>query len=110
MLGDMRELGDDAEAMHAEAGRRAKAAGIKRLFALGPLSAAAADAFGEGGQAFATHAEVVDALRAGLADGVRVVVKGSRGSAMDRVVAALLADDAGRRDAGPGNQGDDDAA
>ena len=110
VLGDMRELGDDAEAMHAEAGRRAKAAGIKRLFALGPLSAAAADAFGEGGQAFATHAEVVDALRAGLADGVRVVVKGSRGSAMDRVVAALLADDAGRRDTGPGNQGDDDAA
>src|SRR5690606_34664634 len=110
VLGDMRELGDDAEAMHAEAGRRAKAAGIKRLFALGPLSAAAADAFGEGGQAFATHAEVVDALRARLAEGVRVVVKGSRGSAMDKVVAALLADDSSRRDAGPGNQGDDDAA
>ena len=39
VLGDMRELGEDAAAMHAEVGRRAKAAGIARLFALGPLSA-----------------------------------------------------------------------
>src|SRR5699024_7966849 len=44
VLGDMRELGADAEAMHAEAGRRAKAAGITRLFALGGLAAAAARA------------------------------------------------------------------
>ncbi|WP_052101343.1 UDP-N-acetylmuramoyl-tripeptide--D-alanyl-D-alanine ligase [Novilysobacter arseniciresistens] len=95
VLGDMRELGADAEAMHAEAGRRAKAAGIARLFALGPLSAAAAEAFGDGGEVFDSHAAVVDALRARLGADVRVLVKGSRGSAMDRVVAALLAGDAG---------------
>src|SRR5690606_7357171 len=47
VLGDMRELGSDAVALHAQAGRRAKAAGISRLFTLGPLSAAAAEAFGE---------------------------------------------------------------
>ncbi len=39
VLGDMRELGDDADGMHAEAGRRARSAGIARLFTLGPLSA-----------------------------------------------------------------------
>ena len=32
---------------------------------------------------------MAEALRGGLREGVRVLVKGSRGSAMDRVVAAL---------------------
>ena len=90
VLGDMRELGDDAEALHADAGRRAKAAGLRRLYALGPLSAAAAAAFGEGAQAFQDHASLAAALRADLRTGVRCLVKGSRGSAMDRIVAALL--------------------
>lgn len=100
VLGDMRELGDDAAAMHAEAGRRAKAAGIARLYALGALSAAAADAFGEGARVFADHAALAAALAADLAAnsttaaGVHVLVKGSRGSAMDRIVTALLADPA----------------
>ena len=99
VLGDMRELGDDAEAMHAEAGRRAKAAGIGRLFALGGLSAAAAEAFGEGGQAFDSHTALIEALRGELAAGVRILVKGSRGSAMDKVVTALLSDNKGGTDA-----------
>jgi UDP-N-acetylmuramoyl-tripeptide--D-alanyl-D-alanine ligase len=90
VLGDMRELGDDARALHAEAGRRAKAAGITRLFALGDLSAAAAAAFGAGAEHFRTHAALADALRAQLRSDVRVLVKGSRGSAMDKVVQALL--------------------
>ncbi|SKA19672.1 UDP-N-acetylmuramoyl-tripeptide--D-alanyl-D-alanine ligase [Novilysobacter spongiicola] len=142
VLGDMRELGPDGEAMHAEAGRRAKAAGIKRLFALGPLSAAAAEAFGEGGRKFGSHDALIAALREALAlvpqgdflrgvggasapvgnrlsigaeappteagdngAAVRVLVKGSRGSAMDRIVAALLPAQ------GPkGQEGDTDAA
>ncbi len=90
VLGDMRELGDDALALHAEAGRRAKAAGIARLFTLGELSAAAADAFGAGADHFQSHAALADAVRAQLHGDVRVLVKGSRGSAMDKVVRALL--------------------
>ena len=94
VLGDMRELGETGEALHAEAGRRASAAGIQRLYTLGPLSAAAARAFGEGAWSFESHAALVDALRADLAEphpqGLRVLVKGSRGSAMDRIVNALL--------------------
>jgi UDP-N-acetylmuramoyl-tripeptide--D-alanyl-D-alanine ligase len=90
VLGDMRELGDDAEALHADAGRRAKAAGIRRLYTLGPLSAAAAAAFGEGARPFDSHAALADALGVELRPGVRCLVKGSRGSAMDRIVAILL--------------------
>ena len=101
VLGDMRELGDDAEAMHSEAGRRAKAAGIKRLFALGELSAAAARAFGEGGQVSGSHAALIEVLRAELGSrtGIRILVKGSRGSAMDKVVTAMLSDNEGDTDA-----------
>jgi len=90
VLGDMRELGADAEAMHAEAGRRAKGAGIRRLLTLGPYSAAASQAFGEGATHFETHAALADVLKVELREGVRVLVKGSRGSAMDRIVAALV--------------------
>ena len=93
VLGDMRELGEDAAAMHAEVGRRAKSAGIARLFALGPLSAHTAQAFGEGAMHFDTHEALATALRDGIAGAgaqLRVLVKGSRGSAMDKIVTALM--------------------
>ncbi len=95
VLGDMRELGDDAASLHAEVGRRAKASGIARLYALGEFSASAAEAFGDGGRGFESHAALADALRADTAahanaDTLRVLIKGSRGSAMDRIVNALL--------------------
>jgi len=103
VLGDMRELGDDAMALHGEAGRQARAAGIERVFALGSLAAEAARTFGEGGRVFASHEELAQVLGGELAAmaaptsstatqaGLQVLVKGSRGSAMDRIVAALLA-------------------
>jgi UDP-N-acetylmuramoyl-tripeptide--D-alanyl-D-alanine ligase len=130
VLGDMRELGEDAASLHAEVGRRAKASGIARLYALGELSAMAVDAFGEGGRSFDNHAAVAEALRTDIAAvagrlsastvgaiqkeiaaeaaptalcTLRVLVKGSRGSAMDKIVKDMLenemhADAAGGRE------------
>lgn len=96
VLGDMRELGADEMALHLQAGQRAKAAGIAHLYALGPLSAAAVQGFGDGARHFDSHAELADVLIAGLGPGtgMRVLVKGSRGSAMDRIVKQLLQHDA----------------
>ena len=91
VLGDMRELGPDGPALHAQAGQRARAAGLKRLYTLGPLSEAASTAFGEGGRHFSTHEALAAALAGELHAGVRCLVKGSRGSAMDKIVKALLA-------------------
>ncbi len=99
VLGDMRELGADARDLHAEAGRRARRAGLSRIYALGPLSAAAAEAFGEGGRHFDNHDALAAALAADLHSQVRMLVKGSRGSAMDRIVDALLAHATGEDDA-----------
>lgn len=136
VLGDMRELGAGAEALHASGGRRARDAGLTRLYALGPLSAHAAQAFGENGRVFDSHAALIEALQRDLAAvagnresgaGIRqeqdqeqevkqmhentsapsdgalprvpgpgsrvpatLLIKGSRGSAMDTVVRALL--------------------
>lgn len=103
-LGDMRELGADAPALHADIGRRAKASGIARLYALGALSASAANAFGEGARTFDDHAALAAALRADLSaasapHALRVLVKGSRGSAMDAIVKHILADGASGGDA-----------
>lgn len=95
VLGDMGELGEDAEAAHAEAGRQARQAGVDRLFAVGALSAAAAKAFGAGGQHFIERDALIAALAQDLAEGVTVLVKGSRAAAMEQVVTALLPNERG---------------
>jgi len=95
VLGDMAELGTDAAALHAQIGKQAFDAGIEKLFAIGTLSAHAAHTFGASAEHFATQAELISALRARLHPGVSVLVKGSRSSAMEHVVAALLDGDGG---------------
>jgi len=92
VLGDMRELGPMAAELHRECGMRARAAGIERLFAVGELACEAATAFGLGGHGFADQATLIDALRAALHPDALVLVKGSRGSSMERVVLALTRD------------------
>ncbi|HRZ53487.1 MAG TPA: Mur ligase family protein, partial [Candidatus Contendobacter sp.] len=94
VLGDMRELGPAADELHARSGSEARGAGFERLYALGEHSRAAVAAFGTGG----LHFEGVDPLVAKLNDDLRqggdspvVLVKGSRGMRMERVVAALMA-------------------
>ncbi|WND79519.1 UDP-N-acetylmuramoyl-tripeptide--D-alanyl-D-alanine ligase [Lysobacter capsici] len=90
VLGAMREIGHEEIAMHADIGRRAKSSGLRRLFALGELPTAAAQAFGDGAQVFDSHDALARALSEQLREGVRVLVKGSHSSAMDKIVTALL--------------------
>ncbi|MBA2079348.1 MAG: UDP-N-acetylmuramoyl-tripeptide--D-alanyl-D-alanine ligase [Rhodanobacter sp. 68-29] len=89
VLGDMAELGADARALHAGVGVRAREHGIQRLFAVGPLGAAAVEAFGAGGAHFADKAALIGELKADLHAGVTCLVKGSHSSGMDEVVRAL---------------------
>ncbi|MBN8887355.1 MAG: UDP-N-acetylmuramoyl-tripeptide--D-alanyl-D-alanine ligase [Rudaea sp.] len=95
VLGDMRELGPQARELHAQTGALAKKSGIAWLYTVGELSRAAAAAFGEGAQHFADQESLTRALAADVRAGVNVLVKGSRGSAMDKVVKALLDDKGG---------------
>ena len=107
VLGDMGELGEDEEALHAEIGEAAHEAGLDGLWTLGPLASAAGRAWhrrvggrmtagadaGARRDARGAHFADVEALVAALephldADAT-VLVKGSRAARMERVVAAL---------------------
>ncbi|WP_395645766.1 UDP-N-acetylmuramoylalanyl-D-glutamyl-2,6-diaminopimelate--D-alanyl-D-alanine ligase [Terricaulis sp.] len=90
-LGDMLELGPDERAYHAGLAQPLDAAGIDLVFAAGPRMAALIEALPperRGG-----YAETADALipiiASSLRDGDVVLVKGSNGSKMMRVVDAL---------------------
>lgn len=89
VLGDMAELGAQAYAAHAEAGRAAAAAGITRLYAVGELSRATVETFGERGRHCPDQAALIAELQAALVPGITVLIKGSRSARMDRVVQAL---------------------
>ncbi|MBI5040158.1 MAG: UDP-N-acetylmuramoyl-tripeptide--D-alanyl-D-alanine ligase [Gammaproteobacteria bacterium] len=91
VLGDMGELGDDAERLHAEIGEYARAAGLAGLFTLGTLSAQAGRAFGPKAQVFGELDALVAALRTQLHPDINLLVKGSRSAGMERVVVALTA-------------------
>ena len=96
VLGDMKELGEGGALLHADIGAQAQRAGIARLWTVGELSAEAARAFGDGARHFNDQPALVAALSTALQTapaGLRCLVKGSRSSAMDKVVAALLAAD-----------------
>jgi UDP-N-acetylmuramoyl-tripeptide--D-alanyl-D-alanine ligase len=93
VVGDMRELGSEAEHLHAEVGALARSKGVDRLYAVGELSRASAQAFGSHGRHFADQSALTDALHVEMAPGNTLLIKGSRGSAMDRVVTALFAGD-----------------
>jgi UDP-N-acetylmuramoyl-tripeptide--D-alanyl-D-alanine ligase len=89
VLGDMKELGEDAARLHREVGEAARASGVDRLFAFGDLARHAAEGFGDRGQSFGAIDTLSDSLFAALTAGVNVLVKGSRSMRMERVVAAL---------------------
>ncbi|MCL1960391.1 MAG: UDP-N-acetylmuramoyl-tripeptide--D-alanyl-D-alanine ligase, partial [Desulfovibrionaceae bacterium] len=88
VLGDMGEVGAQGPAFHAEVGAYARARGIERLLAHGPLAIHAAMAFG-GGRHFQDIGALNDAVRTNLAQCASIAVKGSRFMAMERVVEAL---------------------
>lgn len=88
-LGDMRELGPAAAVLHAEIGQRAREAGVEQVFTVGEMSHHAAQAFGAGGEHFADQAALIARLQCRDGAQVLLLVKGSRGSRMDRIVTAL---------------------
>ena len=89
VLGDMGELGASAAQLHTAAGRKARAAGVSRLYGLGELAAQAVAAFDGPGGAFSNMDELLHALRTDLRGPLHILVKGSRSMRMERVVAAL---------------------
>ncbi len=90
VLGDMGELGTNAEAIHEQIGRQAKSAGVKKLFCLGVLSKYAAESFGQYGYHFNCHDELSRALCQQVGPNCCILVKGSRAMHMEDVVNHLV--------------------
>jgi UDP-N-acetylmuramoyl-tripeptide--D-alanyl-D-alanine ligase len=87
----MNELGTESLQLHQQAGSLAQKLGVERLWAVGEQSRAAVASFGN----HATHFDDPDALITALQtelthqQGITLLIKGSRGMQMERVVQAL---------------------
>lgn len=90
VMGDMLELGETSVAAHRDVGRAAAAASTDLFFAVGKLAGEALEAAGSvEGRSFATSEEAARAVADAIRPGDLVLVKGSRGTALEKVVAAV---------------------
>lgn len=89
ILGDMKELGKDELALHREVGAYAKKVGIDMLVAVGPLSEATAEGYGEGAYYCATVERCIDRIKRYLQPGDTILVKASHSMQFERIVEAL---------------------
>ena len=91
LLGDMLELGGMSAPAHEELGRQAAEAGLTALVTYGPEAARTAQAAKDAGLADVVHAEdyqqAADALLARMAPGDALLVKASRGMALEKSLA-----------------------
>jgi len=101
VLGDMLELGAQSAALHRKIGRAAGDAHIDQLYVAGNFASAVADGAMDrqmkADRIFCgTKQAIIEQLNHQLQDGDMILVKGSRGMAMEQVVMAIV-DWAGRR-------------
>ena len=95
VLGDMRELGDQADALHADLAPDIEAANIDLVYACGPHMAHLYEALPASlrGAHTATSDDLVPIVLDAIQAGDVVCVKGSLGSRMAPIVDALLGKD-----------------
>ena len=89
-LGDMGELGDEAEALHQQAAATALELGVEKMFAIGPLSCLACKVFAESGYCFDSIDKMALIIQAQIHENVNLLIKGSRSAGMEKLVEALL--------------------
>lgn len=88
VLADMAELGDEAQALHAELGEYARSK-IDALFTLGTDSAASSEAFGQGALHFESQDQIQGVLQTMRNPGLVVLIKGSHKSGIFRLAQSL---------------------
>jgi UDP-N-acetylmuramoyl-tripeptide--D-alanyl-D-alanine ligase len=94
IMGDMAELGSDAESGHRLVGDHARSLGIDALWATGALSRHAVESFGDGARHFASLDDLMShALRHSDAQ-CSILIKGSRSAGMERAVEKFIAGEA----------------
>ena len=95
VMGDMLELSDSAQTAHARLGKEIANHSIDYLVTVGSLAAFAGESARESGMKknqvvlTKTHQEAIDYLSGNAKSGDCLVFKGSRGSAMEKVIQGL---------------------
>lgn len=89
VLGDMLELGDQANQMHADIGAFAKACGLKQLYCYGKHSIETVKAFGKNARHFESHDALIRELKPQLKNNMTVLIKGSHSMKMEKIAEAL---------------------
>lgn len=99
VIGDMLELGEEAAAAHRRVGRLAAEVGVDEVLAIGEFGPEVAAGFAHSGrpaQTFAHRDDVAAHLRGVVQPRDVVLVKASRGLALETVAEAVLADEGAR--------------
>ena len=89
ILGDMLELGDDAEGLHFQTGELARACGIDLVLTAGPLAEFIAKGAAQPEHSFPDRETLISALPGLLHRGDTVLVKASRSMRFEEITAAL---------------------
>ncbi|MCG3173036.1 MAG: UDP-N-acetylmuramoyl-tripeptide--D-alanyl-D-alanine ligase [Myxococcota bacterium] len=95
VLGDMKELGEQSEELHRAMGRYVASSGVTRLVAFGPHARWLAEEAERSGMSphvimlFDDPRKTADYLRGLVEPGDIVLIKGSRGMAMERILEAM---------------------
>lgn len=104
VLGPMAELGDDADAAHAELGRLAAGSGLHRLVVVGEAARGVHEAARSAGLASDLVPDATAAVEAVHAEpGDVVLVKASRSAGLEKVAQALMDHRSGQRSTPAGN-------
>lgn len=90
VFGDMGELGAWATQHHQEVGLAARRLGIDALMSCGSYSKLATESFGVGAEHFENKDQLTQNLIEKLSPDTVVLIKGSRSSAMEKIVDKLL--------------------
>jgi len=90
VFGGMGELGDNASDYHTQIGELAKQLRIERVYTCGELAKFTAEAFGNSGYHFSGQDELIKELQSVMQPEMTILVKGSRSTKMENVVAALV--------------------
>ena len=89
VLGDMKELGANELSLHREVGAYAKEIGIDLLIAVGELSKATAEGYGDGAVYFEDVDGCIASIKGLLKNGDTVLVKASHSMHFERIVEVL---------------------
>jgi UDP-N-acetylmuramoyl-tripeptide--D-alanyl-D-alanine ligase len=92
VMGDMKELGIDADSAHSSIGKYAANAKLDALWATGEKSKLAIDAYNGKGRHFENKEKLIEGLLDITNSDLTVLIKGSRGAKMNEVVTALKID------------------